>query len=116
MSQTQRQPASPVAEPVDLFKVLSDPVRLDLYQRIIAVPEMSCTRLVDDADVSASTVSYHVKLLKTAGLVAVRKQGRNYFYTGLVDPLEQLQHLFVDMAATCRHHSPTPTGATSRSS
>jgi ArsR family transcriptional regulator, arsenate/arsenite/antimonite-responsive transcriptional repressor len=116
VSQTQRKPANPVAEPVDLFKVLSDPVRLDLYQRIIAVPEMSCTRLVDDADVTASTVSYHVKLLKTAGLVAVRKQGRNYFYTGRVGPLDDLQHLFAELAATCRHNSAAPAGATSRSS
>ncbi len=115
MSQSQRQPASPVAEPVDLFKVLSDPVRLDLYQRIIAVPEMSCTRLVEDADVSASTVSYHVKLLKTAGLVAVRKQGRNYFYSGRVGPLDQLQHLFSELAATCRQNSTAPPAAISSS-
>ena len=61
----------------DLFKVLSDPVRMDLYLRIIDVPEMSCARLVDEAEVGASTVSYHVRLLKAAGMVAVRKQGRN---------------------------------------
>lgn len=111
MSTTRHEPAIPLAAPVELFKVLSDPVRLDLYRRIIAVPEMSCTMLVDDADVSASTVSYHVKLLKTAGLVAVRKQGRNYFYTGRVGPLDQLQQLFAELAATCRENDlpgPTP--------
>lgn len=108
MKQTPPEPAYPAAEPVDLFKVLADPVRLDLYRRIIAVPEMSCTRLVDDADVSASTVSYHVKLLKTVGLVAVRKQGRNYFYTGRLGPLDDLQDLFAELAATCRQHTAAP--------
>lgn len=105
-----------VAQSVELFKVLSDPVRLDLYQRIIAVPEMSCTQLVDHAEVSASTVSYHVKLLKAAGLVAVRKQGRNYFYTARVGPLNDLQHLFAELAATCRRNSAAPSGATPHSS
>lgn len=68
-------------EAVEVFKALSDPVRLDLLERIAAVDEMSCTRLVDEANVSASTVSYHVKTLKAAGLVSVRKEGRNYHYT-----------------------------------
>lgn len=95
------QPSAPVAEPVDLFKALSDPVRLDLFMRIVVVPEMSCSQLVNDANVSASTVSYHVKLLKAVGLVAVRKHGRNYFYTGRVNPLNQLQTLFTELAATC---------------
>ena len=65
----------------DVFKALSDPVRMDLFLRIAAVEEISCTALVAEADVSASTVSYHVKILKAAGLVAVRKQGRHYHYT-----------------------------------
>lgn len=66
---------------VETFRALSDPVRLDLFSRITEVEEMSCTQLVADAHVSASTVSYHVRAMKNAGLVDVRKQGRNYFYT-----------------------------------
>lgn len=103
MSPTQHPP--PVAEQVELFKALSDPVRLSLFIRIVDVPEMSCTQLVNDAEVSASTVSYHVKLLKTAGLVAVRKEGRNFFYTARADTLEHLQHMFTDMAAARRDNS-----------
>lgn len=75
---------------VDGFKALADPVRLDLFTRIAAVNEMSCSRLTDEAAVTASTVSYHVKTLKNAGLVAVRKEGRNYHYSaerGSVDRL-----------------------------
>ncbi|WP_235748150.1 ArsR/SmtB family transcription factor [Nocardia coffeae] len=66
---------------VQVFKALADPVRLDLLRRIAAVPQMPCTDLVDESHVSASTVSYHVKVLRTAGLVDVRKEGRNFFYT-----------------------------------
>ena len=75
---------------VDVLKALADPVRLDLFMRIAAVDEMSCTQLVDEADVTASTVSYHVKTLRNAGLVAVRKEGRNFHYTIHRDTLSGL--------------------------
>ncbi|UNN05128.1 ArsR/SmtB family transcription factor [Rhodococcus opacus] len=68
-------------EMVDVLKALADPVRLDLLRRIAAVDEMACTDLVEESHVSASTVSYHVKTLRTAGLVQVRKEGRNFHYT-----------------------------------
>ncbi|MFE5703818.1 ArsR/SmtB family transcription factor [Rhodococcus koreensis] len=68
-------------ELVDILKALADPVRLDLLRRIAAVDEMACTDLVEESHVSASTVSYHVKALRTAGLVQVRKEGRNFHYT-----------------------------------
>ncbi len=73
--------ASTLDEQVEILKALADPVRLDLLRRIAAVDEMACTDLVDESHVSASTVSYHVKTLRTAGLVQVRKEGRNFHYT-----------------------------------
>lgn len=79
-------------EVVAVLKALADPVRLDLYRRIACVEEMSCTRLVADAQVSASTVSYHIKNLKFAGLVEVRKDGRNFFYTAATGPIDSLEH------------------------
>ena len=96
-----------IADMVEVFKAMSDPVRLELFTRIVDVPEMSCTQLVKEAEVSASTVSYHVKILKTAGLVAVRKQGRNYHYTARSEALEHLRDLFVDLSATGRANTAT---------
>ena len=113
MSPTQHP--APVAEPVALFKALADPVRLDLLIRIIDVPEMSCTQLVNDAEVSASTVSYHMKLLKAAGLIGVRKEGRNFFYAARADALGHLQDLFAELAATCRKNKTEFTGETKHS-
>ena len=84
----------------DVFKALSDPVRLDLLVRIAAVNEISCTDLVADADVTASTVSYHVKILKAAELVAVRKQGRNYHYAAKPAALIEIAALLNLLATT----------------
>lgn len=88
-----------LAARTDVFKALSDPVRLDVFLRITAIDEISCTDIVAEANVAASTVSYHVKILKAAGLVAVRKQGRNYHYTARPAALTELAGLLNALAA-----------------
>lgn len=88
-----------LVDSTDAFKALGDPVRMDLFQRIATVDEISCTALVAEADVSASTVSYHVKILKVAGLVAVRKEGRNYHYTVRPETLHDLGGLLTTLAS-----------------
>lgn len=71
----------PGDQAVTVMKAMADPVRFDLLSRIASVREMPCTQLVDEAGVSASTVSYHVRMLRMVNLVEVRKDGRNFHYT-----------------------------------
>lgn len=42
--------------------------------------EYPCTRLEAVLDITKSTISYHVKILSSTGLVKVRKDGRYYHY------------------------------------
>ncbi|QSE86935.1 ArsR/SmtB family transcription factor [Rhodococcus koreensis] len=80
----------PLDTQVELFKAMADPVRLDLLKRIASVPEMACTDLVEESHVAKSTVSYHMKALRTAGLIEVRKEGRNFHYTYRPDAMKML--------------------------
>lgn len=82
--------APSLQDSIQVIKALGDPVRLDLLQRIAAVEQMPCTTLVDESHVSASTVSYHVKALREAGLVEVHKEGRNFYYTFCPAPAHHL--------------------------
>ncbi|MEV4734645.1 metalloregulator ArsR/SmtB family transcription factor [Saccharopolyspora sp. NPDC049426] len=75
---------------VETLKAIADPVRLDLLRRVASVPEMACTALVEETHISKSTVSYHMRTLRTAGLIDVRKEGRNYFYTFVPDSMQAL--------------------------
>ena len=75
---------------VEILKAIADPVRLDLLKRIAAVPEMACTDLVEQSHVAKSTVSYHMKSLRVAGLIEVRKEGRNFHYTFRPDAMQNL--------------------------
>lgn len=65
---------------VDVFKALGDPVRWDMIQRIAEVDELPCSCLESMLPVTKPTISYHAKILSQAGLVQVRKDGRNSYY------------------------------------
>ncbi|TQC40027.1 ArsR family transcriptional regulator [Rhodococcus sp. WS4] len=62
-----------------IARILADPVRLHLLTIIARAREISCTHLLDHADVGASTVSYHVKMLTEGGLVTVVTDGRRRY-------------------------------------
>lgn len=59
--------------------------------------ELACIALEDTLPVSKPTISYHLKILRDAGLISTRKEGRNCYYSlrrnvieGLIDDLWEL--------------------------
>jgi len=78
----------------DVLKALGDPARWSIVNQIAAVDELPCATLEETLPLSKPTISYHAKILQNAGLLKVRKQARNYFYSlradVLRDALEQL--------------------------
>lgn len=69
------------SSPTEIFKALGDPVRWKIIRQMADVDELACSTLEDTLPVSKPTISYHTKILIQAGLVDVRKEGRNYYYT-----------------------------------
>ena len=76
--------------PVEIFKALSDPIRWNIIVQMASVDELACVALEDTLPISKPTISYHTKILAHAGLISVRKEGRNFFYTLRKDALEAL--------------------------
>ena len=76
------------AQVASVAKALSDQTRLELLLAIAMVPEHSCAELVRAFPVSQATVSHHLKVLTSAGLVAVRKSGQFHHYRALPEALE----------------------------
>ena len=89
--------------PTEIFKALADPVRWDIVMQMASVDELACMTLEDTLPVSKPTISYHTKILYHAGLITVRKSGRNYYYSlrrdVLGDLLSDLWVLAPDRAA-----------------
>jgi DNA-binding transcriptional ArsR family regulator len=62
-----------------LLSLLADPVRLRLIYALDVVEELCVGDLALALEVSEDSVSYGLRLLRTAGLVTTRKQGRMVF-------------------------------------
>src|ERR671934_1195106 len=63
-----------------LFHALSDETRLSIIARLRFGERCVC-ELTDALDAAQSRLSFHLKVLKDAGLVTDRRQGRWMYYT-----------------------------------
>lgn len=67
--------------PDTLFKTLADPTRRAIFERLIHHGERTVRALTDRAGVSQPAVSKHLGVLKLAGLVRDRPDGRLVHYS-----------------------------------
>jgi DNA-binding transcriptional ArsR family regulator len=67
--------------PNELFSALADPTRRAIFERLSRDGEQTVRTLTDRAGVSQPAVSKHLRLLKHAGLVRDRRDGRQTHYS-----------------------------------
>jgi DNA-binding transcriptional ArsR family regulator len=60
----------------DIFRTLGDPTRRAVFERLSGEGELSVGDLVAGAGVSQPAVSQHLAVLRQAGLVTERREGR----------------------------------------
>lgn len=63
----------------DIFRALADPTRRAVFERL-AQREMSVSELKAGFEVSQPAISQHLAALRSAGLVAERREGRCAYY------------------------------------
>jgi len=73
-----------------LFKALADPTRRAIFERLCREGEQTVGGLTAAAGISQPAVSKHLRLLKQAGLVRDRHQGRETRYSPLPAALTPL--------------------------
>lgn len=64
-----------------LFRTLADPTRRAIFERLCREGEKTVSALTAGAGVSQPVVSKHLRILKQAGLVRDRQEGRNTHYS-----------------------------------
>jgi DNA-binding transcriptional ArsR family regulator len=67
--------------PDTLFRTLADPTRRAIFERLIRDGEQTVRVLTGHSGVSQPAVSKHLAVLKLAGLVRDRHQGRQTHYS-----------------------------------
>src|SRR3989440_6748527 len=78
-----------VARAAELFHALSDATRLEILERLRAGECCVCD-LTDALDAAQSRLSFHLRVLKDAGLVTDRRDGRWSYYSINRDALDQI--------------------------
>lgn len=73
-----------------LFRAISDPTRRAIFERLCREGEKTVGALTARAGVSQPVVSKHLGVLKQAGLVRGRQQGRETHYSAQVSALAPL--------------------------
>ena len=67
-------------DPVLFAKAISDDTRQKIMSECCCC-ELSVGEIVEKLDVSQPTVSHHLAILRDAGLVRIREEGKQTFYT-----------------------------------
>jgi|SRR6266403_5851062 len=63
-------------EVAKISKALADPTRLQIYEGIAAQPNMYCGEIIEKHQLTAGTVSHHLRVLVEAGLIECRREGQ----------------------------------------
>jgi ArsR family transcriptional regulator len=91
---------------VSLLAAVADPIRWTVLERLATQPSCVC-RLQEDVPIAASLLSYHLKVLREAGLVTTSRRGRWIDYALADDALDRLRAALpgvVTSTEVCREH------------
>ena len=81
----------PLRPIVDVYHAISDPRRRELIE-LISRSETTVQPLVDEFEVSFAAISQHLRILREAGLVHVRPEGRSRIYSATLSGLREVHH------------------------
>ena len=88
--------APDVSRAAQLFHALSDETRLGILEKLRGGEHCVCD-LQDDLDAAQSRLSFHLRVLKDAGVVSDRKEGRWSYYSIVPEALAEVHDLAVAM-------------------
>ena len=77
---------------IDLFHALSDETRLEIIE-LLRKGERCVCELTDSLDAAQSRLSFHLRVLRDAGIVRDRKDGRWVYYELEPEAFEEIEVL-----------------------
>lgn len=76
---------------IRLLKAVADPIRLTVLDRLACCGDRCHCDFEDELGLSASRISFHLKVLRDAGLVESHRTGKRVRYTLTPDALDRLR-------------------------
>ncbi len=88
------------AQAQQLMRALADPIRLRVMEALGEGERCVC-ELTDALDLAQSKLSFHLRVMREAGLIAARQQGRWMYYKLQPDALLRLRDWLDQLAESC---------------
>ncbi len=92
------------------FKALCEDVRLKIIA-LLMPRELCVCEIIAQLNLSQPAVSHHMKILKQAGLVSDRRDGRWIFYSLNKDRFTELEHLLREQLFEAVRKCPSESGS-----
>ncbi len=90
-----------LARTAALFHALSDETRLEIMEMLRGGERCVC-ELTDELKAAQSRLSFHLRVLKEAGLVSDRKEGRWSYYAIVPEALAELHDVSIALQPAAR--------------
>ncbi|MDA7026492.1 helix-turn-helix transcriptional regulator [Bacillus sp. CLL-7-23] len=71
-----------------VLHALNDPIRLEIVKCLAETTEKTCGAY-SNINVAKSTLSHHFKVLREAGIIKVRIEGKHHYYSLCKDEIER---------------------------
>lgn len=95
-------PARTFRNCLPLFQAFGDVGRQDIILLLANVDAMNVNQIAEQSTLSRPTISHHLKMLRSAGLVSSEQRGTENFYTLEIDAaMEMLKQLIIEVEASC---------------
>jgi DNA-binding transcriptional ArsR family regulator len=82
-------PATSELDLATILKTVGDPVRLEIVGQLREGGEATCSALADRLGMPVSTLSYHLRQLREAGVTKTRAEGTERYMSVRAEDLEE---------------------------
>lgn len=86
------------AEIEKISRALADETRLRIFEAISACDHMNCGEIVSMRNVSAATVSHHLRILSEARLITCRRRGQFVYSQAVPETLKAYTKALAEIA------------------
>lgn len=84
-----------------LFFAMGDPIRQRIIMLLEQVDDCNVTQLASQLPLSRPAISHHLKILRQAGLVSVRRKSTENYYSLTIEDALRLLQRFVHEVEDC---------------